>query len=295
MKEVALSDLNLYENDNQLYIGHGDGFLSRIEGEDVIYIKEILNNLIESDNKQEVDDLFNKVVNTLELEKDYFDSLLEWLKSNGIVYYIEEDSKNKEKRVLKTHLLGVLDEEKEQFVNDLNRLLKDSDYEIISEESIDNIDFCLVFSPILNKKLNQGIFNELYKKNIPHIYIDYAPFSATLGPAINPSLKMHCMTCFFNRRISNTINPNVYLRLIRLDNKQFRQVPLLKSSIYNTLIEWLSNELMRLLNSDWEDGGVLGKSKTVNFITDEFDVARILKTVGCKTCNERHVYRPLNG
>jgi hypothetical protein len=295
MKEVALSDLNLYKNDDQLYIGHGDGFLSRIEGEDVKYIKEILNNLIEGDNKKGVDELFNNVVNTLELEKDYFDSLLEWLKSNGIVYYLEEDSKDDEQKILKTYLLGVLDEEKEQFINDLNRLLEDSSFQIISEESIDNIDFCLVFSPILNKKLNQRIFNKLYKNNIPHIYIDYAPFSATLGPAINPSLKMHCMICFFNRRISNTINPNVYLRLIRLDNKQFRQVPLLKSSIYNTLIEWLSNELLRLLNSDWEDGGVLGKSKTVNFMTDEFDVARILKTVGCKICNERHVYRPLNG
>lgn len=295
MKEIALSDLNLYENDDQLYIGHGDGFLSRIEGEDVKYIKEILNSLIESDNIKSIDDLFEHVVKTLELEKDYFDSLLEWLKSNGIIYYLEEDSKNDEQKALKTYLLGILDEEKEQFINDLNRLLEDSNFQITFEESIDNVNFCLVFSPILNKKLNHGIFNELYKKNIPHIYIDYAPFSATLGPAINPSLKMHCMTCFFNRRISNTINPNVYLRLIRLDNKQFRQVPLLKSSIYNTLIEWLSNELLRLLNSDWEDGGILGKSKTVNFITDEFDVARILKTVGCKTCNERHVYRPLNG
>ncbi|SDI01702.1 hypothetical protein [Myroides phaeus] len=294
MKEVALSDLNLYENDNQLYIGHGDGFLSRIEGEDVKYIKEILNSLIENDSKGRIDDLFNNVLVNLELEKDYFVLLIEWLKSNGIIYYIEESSKD-DKRLLKTYLLGVLDEEKEQFINDLNKLLEDSNFQITLEESIDDIDFCLVFSPILSKKINQEILTKMYKSNIPHIYIDYAPFTATLGPAINPALKMHCMSCFFNRRISNTVNPDVYLRLIRLDNKQFRQVSLMKSSIYNTLIEWLSNELLRLLNSDWEDGGILGKSKTINFITDEFDVARILKTVGCNICNERHVYRPLNG
>jgi len=296
MKEIVLSDLNLYENDNQLYIGHGDGFLSRIEGEDINYIKEILNDLIKNDNKKELDALYSSIYENLKLEKDYFQSLIEWLKSNGIVYYSKEEPKNEEKKIFKTHFIGIMDDEKETVLHDLNRIIEDTNHQLVlEEENIDVIDFCLIFSPILNKTLNRGIFDELYRKNIPHIYIDHAPFSVTIGPAVNPALKMHCMSCFFNRRISNTVNPNVYLRLIRLDNKQFNQISLLKSSVYFTLMEWLSNELLRLVNSNWEDGGILGKSKTLNFVTDEFEVARILKTVGCPTCNERHIYRPLNG
>ena len=105
----------------------------------------------------------------------------------------------------------------------------------------------LIFSPMLNKTINFEVFKELYDNKIPHLYIDFSAFSITLGPAINPNLKMHCMECFFKRRISNTSNPSVYLSLIKLDNNQMRHVSLESSNVHNTLVEWLSNETVRLL------------------------------------------------
>ena len=296
MNKIILSDLNLYENDHQLYVGYGDGFLSKIEGEDIIHIKKILNYLIKNKNNKNADDLYFEMLQSYKIEKDHFNLLIEWLKSNGIIYTTDDAIKDKETTFLEINILGTLANEKTPFINDLNKHLKNSNYQLrLKSDDFENIDFCLILSPILNKTINHHIFHQLYQKNVPHIYIDYAPFSVTLGPAINPYLKMHCMKCFFNRRISNTMNPNIYLNLIRLDNKQFRQTPLLQSTFYNTLTEWLANELLRLNKTNWEDGGILGKSKTINFFTDDFDVARILKTVGCNTCNERQVYRPLNG
>ena len=296
MDKILLSDLNLYENDHQLYVGYGDGFLSKIEGEDIIYIKEILNNLIENNDNKSVDELYFELKRAHTIEKDHFNRLIQWLRTNGIIHSSETNDIVEEKKIFEINILGALESEKKTVIKDLNKRLERSKYQLqLKLNDYENIDFFLIVSPILNRSISQTIFHKLYEKNIPHIYIDYAPFSVTIGPAINPSLKMHCMKCFFNRRISNTINPSVYLNLIRLDNKQFRQTPLLKSSFYHTLIEWLVNELLGLINTNWEDSGVLGKSKTVNFFSDDFDVSRILKTVGCKICNERQVYRPLNG
>lgn len=296
MKDIKLSNLNLYENDNQLYMGFGDGYLSKIEGDDVFYVKEILKNLSNSDALVKSDKLYQELDEKIEIEKDYFDSLLEWLKGNGIITYVEDESL-KVNKILNVGIIGASNTEQESIINDINKnLLADGEFSLNLKNADDeNIDFCLVFSPMLNKEINFDFFRELYARKTPHLYIDFSAFSVTLGPAINPSLKMHCMNCFFKRRISNTSNPSVYLNLIKLDNNQMRHVSITDSNVYNTLVEWLSNEVIRLIASDWESSGVLGKTKTINFVTDEFNVSRVIKTVNCDVCNERQIYRPLNG
>ena len=298
MKKIKLSNLNLYANNNQLFIGFGDGYLSKIEGDDVEYIKVILNNLQSESSYVPDKELYTSVDKIKTIERDYFDALIDWLKGNGIVLFEKEERRKKQ---LNVSVLGLTENESTNVINKINdNLLKDGEYELTlkvydtNELATQKVDFCLVFSPMLNKDVNSNIFTELYHNNIPHIYIDYSAFSVTLGPAINPSLKMHSMHCFFKRRIANTSKPSVYLSLIKLDNKQIRHVSLEGSNIYNTLIEWLTNELIRLLYSNWESGSILGKTKTINFITNEFTVSRILKTPD-SVGNERKIYRPLNG
>jgi hypothetical protein len=298
MRKIKLSNLNLYTNDNQLFIGYGDGYLSKIEGDDVEYIEVILSNLQSESNYISDKQLYASVDKIKTIERDYFDALIVWLKGNGIVLFEE---KEKEKEHLSVSVLGLTNNEGINVISKINdNLLKDDEYELLYKEFSDNelfmneIDFCLVFSPMLNKDVNSDIFTKLYSKNIPHIYIDYSSFSVTLGPAINPSLKMHSMHCFFKRRIANTSKPSIYLSLIKLDSKQIRHVSLEDSNVYNTLIEWLTNELIRLLYSNWESGSILGKTKTINFVTNEFTVTRILKTPD-SVGNERKIFRPLNG
>lgn len=302
MKKIKLSNLNIYLNDNQIFIGFGDGYLSKIEGDDIIYIKAILNNLQEKSEFILTEHLYMIVDKINTIERDYFDSLIDWLKGNGIVVFQEEEDKIKKQ--LNVGVLGLTKEESTNLVFKINNnLLKDGEYELNLVSDYDDrksiaatkLDFCLIFSPMLNKDLNLKQFQDLYNQNIPHIYIDYSSFSVTLGPAINPNLKMHCMSCFYNRRIANTSIPSLYLSLVKLDSKQIRHVTFEDSNVYSTLIEWLTNELIRLLYTNWESGSILGKSKTINFVTDEYNVSRILKTVNCNICNERKIYRPLNG
>ena len=141
MKEIKLSNLNLYENDNQLYIGFGDGFLSKIEGDDVYYVKEILNRLTKSKIAIESDELFQEVDKIIKIERDYFDSLLDWLKGNGIVSFTEKVSSKK--KTLNVAVIGVSNNEKKTIIKDINKnLSKDGEYFLnLKKEDDKSLDF----------------------------------------------------------------------------------------------------------------------------------------------------------
>lgn len=293
MTTYKLSDINTYVNDTELFIGYGDGYLSKIAGTDTDYIKTILSHF-DNDSLEaiEVKELHKQVNLVNPIDYEYFITLLDWLKQNGIVSQ-GEGTKSVEEIPFKVGFIGIKKDESSVFLQSINQILERAKYKLAHTDG--NPDFYIIMSPILNLKTEKEVYKDIYKNNIPHVYIDFSPYTVVLGPAINPNLKMHCLSCFFKRRIANTTDPETYLNLIKLDNIQTRQVSLLNSKLYNTTVEWLSNELIRLLGSDWMDGGLLGKSKSINFATDEFNNSKIIKTVGCDICNPREIYRPLNG
>lgn len=296
MKQVLLKDLNIYKNESQTYIGRGDGFLSVIQGEEVPLVNSVLEKLISNDKEMDLEILENQILNEVNIDSELFNEIILWLKGSGIIQVVEEQSK-----VIPTvyiEIYGLSDkEEKDYLLLTLVEFLKD-DINLSSRNLEDmnpnDQNLVLLFSSILNKD-SRKYARKLYDLNIPHIYLDFSPYSVTIGPAVIPSLKTPCLMCFTKRRISNTGNPSKYLQLIQLDNEVLVQQPLKGSNFFFTLCEWLTSEISRLASSNWKTSGITAKTKSMNFATDELELSKILRTPNCDVCNKFYVQRALNG
>lgn len=273
------------------YISKGDDFLLKVQGDDLIYIKTLIEEL-KIVKEALRNDLFDIVSSKIKISKNHYFSLLEWLIQNGI---LTEDINSKDVEIINIGVLGVGENSSLEIEKKLNEFLDNSNYSFKYSKDVFNSNLILLFSPILNKELNYTILEEIYKSKIPHIYADLSLNSISVGPAIIPDIKMHCMKCFFKRRISNTKRPKQYLDFFNLDIESSYIENISNYSYFNTLVEVLSNEIYNLLKTEWEYGDIIGKSKTINFLSNEFNVSRILKTPDCDICNERYIVRPVNG
>ncbi|MGO1722376.1 MAG: hypothetical protein ACTHY9_06640 [Sphingobacterium sp.] len=292
LKNIALKDLSIYKNQTQTYIGRGDGYLSVLEGEDVYLVNDILSILSANKEALNYDELREEITKKHEVEVLFFESIIDWLKSNGIILVNEE--KKGEVEILKLAIVGIDEEENGPCSEKLQAILGDTVKIEMASINDAEIDLVILFSPILNKNITKYA-EELYQNKIPHIYLDYSPYTITLGPAVIPAIKTPCLKCFMKRRLANTSDPKNYLKLIRIDNEVVAQTSFVKSNYHNTLLEWLGGEILRLMGSEWKSAGIVAKAKSINFATDELEVSKIIKTVNCQVCNPHQVFRALNG
>lgn len=296
MKHILLKDLNIYKNDSQTYIGRGDGFLSVIQGEEVPLVNSVLEKLISNDKEMDLEILESQIINEFNIDSELFSEITLWLKGNGIIQ-IEEN----EPKVVPTVYIEIYglpnEEDKEHLLLMLEKFLKEDiklSARTLEFMNPEDENLVLLFSSILNKDSSKYA-RKLYDLNVPHIYLDFSPYSVTIGPAVIPSLRTPCLMCFTKRRISNTGDPSKYLQLIQLDNEVLTQQPLKGSNFFYTLCEWLTSEINRLVSSKWKTSGITAKTKSMNFATDELELSKILRTPNCDVCNNFYVQRALNG
>lgn len=296
-KSISLKNLSIYKNAERTYIGRGDGYLSVLEGEDVFLVNDIFSALLDNDKKLPYQHLQQSIVEKHTVDDSFFDDIINWLTSNGILILEDDTPSSPQSQQLDLAIIGLPEDETEALLQKLQEAMGDEVR--ISAQSVDGLaeaenPVALLFTPILDKSISNWA-QQLYESNIPHIYLDFSPYTVTLGPAVIPAIKTPCLKCFARRRIANTADPKNYMKLIRLDNEVLTKTSFLESNFHRTLLEWLAGELLRLQASKWTSAGIVAKSKSINFATDEFETAKIIKTVNCEVCNPHLVFRALNG
>lgn len=288
MTKLTVSNSALYGDSKTIYVTSGDHNLVEITGDDVGVVEVIIKEILSHPSRDEV---FEKIKDQIDNDKDYYDGIIEWLISSNIVE--ETQPISCVPQVMNTHIFSPY-----LTLASQQQALADIDTELIKYTltDINSASLIIVFAPIFEFFEEVARINAFAYKHgvtICHVGMDRSTF--TLGPICEPKINSPCLVCYAKRKLSNLKNPQKTLSFVKHANKEIANHYNLQSNQYFKIaLHYLKTELEKFTLTKGSISAIIGKSLVFDNIYYNISKSKILRLPGCPACNAEEHFSPLN-
>lgn len=271
---------------DEFILTNKEGEFNKLKGKHAEKIVEVLKQYQITTNQEEI---YNNLINKIDI--GFINSAISWLITNG---FIEIETTPISKNIV--FIGDLLDKD-----GKIKHLLSDNFniVDVLSKSTLKNydaktIDLVVIVGPLwYDKSFIDAIAT--FMNNFCHVdflYIETHRNGITLGPLMNLDKNTLCLNCLYQRKISNSFQPDVIIETIfKEEIEPVNRVATLDIGNFKIHQAFITNELIKILDLGVKN--LYNKSVFIDYLSYHNQYFKVLKANNCKVCNEVILYNPL--
>lgn len=291
---IRLTNINIWKDENILFIKRADDNLLQIKGKDIINIEKIISFFRDNPNCN-IEKASEELKENINFDKENFNNAIEWLTNNGILEISDDNTLSKE---IKIAYKIDSDKLKEHFISNMDLFSCNNTHLIELDGNLNSkIDLILIISPLFdNYNEIKEISEKTYKNDIPLLHFELSPNSITIGPLVIPERGTPSLSCYIKRKIVNSKDAKKLVNFIKSTNKN--RINKLDPTIFpffKLFCEIIKIELEKYFKYEGAfSEHLIGKTILIDFVNYDIEKSIILKDPQSPIF-KKEIYSPFNG